>query len=261
MPRLDWSAVGSRFYESGVDRGVLYVDGRPGVAWTGLISVEESSSGGDAKPYYVDGVKYLNRSAAEEFEASITAYTYPEEFEPCNGAHQPRLGLFLMQQRRKSFGLSYRTRIGNDITDEYGYKIHVVYNALASPSGRSNQTLSDSSDPTDLSWSVTTRAPESSGYRRTSHVVIDSRYTDDSVLALVEDALYGTESETATLPTLAELIALFDNISTLTVVDNGDGTWTATAPADVIRMLDSTTFEISDPTAVFIDEVSYNIGS
>lgn len=261
MPKLAWGAAGSRFYEAGIDRGVLYVGDLAGVAWNGLTGVDETSSGGDSKPFYIDGIKYLNVPAAEEFEATITAFTYPDEFAHCDGTFQPRPGMFITQQRRQSFGLSYRTKVGNDVTDDLGYKIHLVYNALASPTSRSNKTLGESNDPTDFSWSITTRPPAITAYKPMAHVVIDSRSTDPSILSLVEDVLYGTDTDPARIPAFAELIDIFDTISSLTIVDNGDGTWTATAPFDVIRMLDSTTFAITASTAVFIDDDSYTISS
>lgn len=261
MSRLDWNTVGSRFYEAGVDRGVLYVDGYPGVPWNGLTSVNETPSGGDPKSFYIDGVKYLSVSSPEEFEGTITAYTYPEEFASCNGTNQPRGGLYLTHQRRKTFGLSYRTMIGNDISEAYGYKLHIIYDVLASPSERSNETYKDSTDPDDFSWKIICKPPSMAGYKPTSHVIIDSRTTDPSVLSAVEDILYGSEEDQSRIPTLEELIAAYDAISTLTVVDNGDGTWTATAPFDVIRMLDDETFEITAPTAIFIDDDTYTLSS
>lgn len=260
MPRLDWNAAGSRFYEAGVDRGVLYVNDL-GVVWNGLTSVNESSSGGEATPFYLDGVKYLNTTSAEEFEATLTAYTYPDEFGHCDGTYQPRPGLFISQQKRQSFGLSYRTKIGSDLTDDLGYKIHVVYNALASPSERQRKSIGESTDPMDFSWNLTTRPPAISGYKPMAHIAIDSRYTDPDVLVLIENTLYGTDSDAARLPAFSEFIDIFDTISSLTITDNGDGTWTATAPFDIIQMLDSTTFAITAATAIFIDEVSYNISS
>lgn len=261
MARLDWNAAGTRFYEAGVDRGVLYVDGYPGVPWNGLTSVNESPSGGDSKSFYLDGVKYLAVTSPEEFEGTVTAFTYPDEFAQCDGTTQPRSGLYLTHQRRKSFSLSYRTMIGNDQTESLGYKIHIVYNALASPSERSNDTLKEQSDPNDFSWKITCKPPLMNGYRPTSHVVLDTRTTDPSVISAVEDILYGTDTDQARLPSLGDLIATYDTISTLTVIDNGDGTWTATAPFDVIRMLDDETFEITAPTAVFIDADTYTISS
>lgn len=261
MPRIEWNTFGTRFYEAGVDRGVLYIDDQPGVPWVGLTSVNENPSGGDPKPYYIDGVKYLNVPEAEEFEATINALTYPDEFFPCEGIAQPRLGMFLGQQRKKTFGFCYRTKIGNDLSENYGYKIHLVYNALASSTSRDNTTFSDRNDLTQFSWKIVTKPPSTPEYKRTSYIVVDSRFTDPSVLALLEDTLYGTEEDPARLPTFEELIAIFDTVSSLKIIDNGDGTWTATAAGDIIRMLDDTTFEITAPTAVYIDDDTYTLSS
>lgn len=211
MPRLSWGAVGEKFYETGVDQGVLYVSGEPGVAWVGLISVDESPSGGEARPYYMDGVKYLNLSVAEEFEATLNAFNSPLLFGPCDGVVPIQNGLFVTQQARKQFGLSYRTRVGNDIKgSDHAYKIHLVYNALASPSSRNNVTLGDSSEPSTFSWAITTLPPSITGYKRTSHLVIDSRVTDPELLSEVEDILYGNDSDAPSLPTPDELIVIFN---------------------------------------------------
>lgn len=261
MSRLVWGNSGEHFYEAGVDRGVLYIDEHPGVPWVGLISVTENATGGEANPYYLDGVKYSNRSSPEDFEATITAYTYPDLFAQCDGTHQPRSGLFITHQRKKTFGFSYRSMVGNDLSNEQGYKIHIVYNALASPTERENATINDEIEPLEFSWTITTRPPAMAGYKPTAHVVIDSRYTDPAILSIVEDILYGNDTDTARLPTFPELVDAFDTISGLTITDNGDGTWTATAPFDVIRMLDETTFEITSPTAIFLDEDTYTISS
>jgi hypothetical protein len=261
MPRLGWNTAGSRYYEAGVDRGVLYVNGNAGVPWNGLTAVAEEPSGGDAKAFYIDGVKYLAIPSPEEFEGTISAFTYPDEFEACNGNAEPRSGMFFTHQRRAPFGLSYRTMIGNDVSDSAGYKIHILYGALVAPSSRSNSTISENTDPDVFSWKVTCKPPTMPGYRPTSHVILDSRTTDAAILSAVEDILYGTDEDQARLPSIDDLIAAYDTISTLTVIDNGDGTWTATAPFDVIRMIDDETFEITAPTAVPIDDETYNISS
>lgn len=262
MSRLIWDKVGERFYESGIDRGVLYVDGQPGIAWTGLTSVVEHPSGGSQRAYYIDGVKYLNVPSSEEFEATINAFTYPNEFAQCDGTTQVHHGLFISQQTRKSFGLSYRTRIGNDLTGtDHGYKIHIVYNALATPSQRTNKTFESSIDPFDFSWDITTRPPASTGYKRTAHLVIDSRLTNPQTISAVEDILYGTDSNAARIPSLVELVNVFETNTVLTVTDHGDGTYTVTGPPEAIQMLDSTTFQITWPSAVYIDAESYTISS
>lgn len=210
MSRLTWGVYGERFYEAGVDQGVLYLASVAGVAWTGLISVSESPTGGEAKPYYVDGYKYLNLSSAEEFEATLNAYSSPSQFRVCDGEVAIHTGLYAAQQPRKSFGLSYRTRVGNDsVGTDHAYKIHIVYNALAEPSSRNHRSLGDTADPDTFSWAITTRPPTLTGYKPTAHFIVDSRTADAGVLAELEDILYGTDEDDPALPTPAELIALF----------------------------------------------------
>lgn len=210
MSRLVWGAPADRFYESGLDRGVLYPPTGPGVAWVGLTTVTESPTGGEAKPFYLDGIKYLNLASAEEFEATIDAVSHPPEFATCEGIVPVHLGLFATQQPRKSFGFSYRVNVGTPLTSATRYyRIHIVYNALAAPSQRTNQTISDSANPTAYSWAITTLPPPVTGLKRTAHFVVDSRTADSEVLATLEDILYGTVSTSPSLPTPNELIAIF----------------------------------------------------
>ena len=210
MAVLVWGNIGERYYETGVDRGVLFPKTGDGVPWNGLISVSEAPSGGEPRPYYLDGFKYLNLATAEEFEATIDAYSAPDEFDNCDGTASIHNGLFITQQKRESFGLSYRTRIGNDVDGtDHGYKIHLVYNALASPSSRSNSTLNDSTSPITFSWAITTAPPTITGFKPSAHFVIDSRKTDPLVLESVEAILYGDSVGNSRLPDVDELIALF----------------------------------------------------
>ena len=210
MTRLSWGAVGEKYYETGVDRGVLYVGIDPGVAWTGLVSVAESPTGGEPRPFYIDGVKYLNLAGSEEYAATINAFSSPPEFGPCDGMKSIQNGLFATQQPRIPFGFSYRTKLGNDIDgSDHAYKIHLVYNALAAPSSRTNDSIDDSPDPISFSWSITTLPPAITGYKPTAHFVIDTRYTTETILAEIEDVLYGSEALQAQLPTVSELMAIF----------------------------------------------------
>lgn len=211
MARLTWDASGERFYETGVDRGVLYVDDI-GVPWNGLISVSETSNGGEARPYYIDGVKYLNLATAEEFQATLTALSSPPEFGICDGVASLQNGLFATQQPRRSFGLSYRTMVGNDLeTKARGYKIHLVYNALSGPAERSYSTLGEDTQPTIFSWPITTLPPSLTGRKPTAHFVVDTRYTPVDILAEVEDLLYGNDSFPPSLPTVDALVAIFQS--------------------------------------------------
>jgi hypothetical protein len=260
VPRLNWGAPGARTFEVGIDRGVLYVDDQPGVVWNGLSSVNESPSGGDAQPFYLDGVKYINVSSSEEFQATIEAYTYPDEFEPCEGNLSFFNGLFVTQQPRASFGLAYRTKIGNDIAGaDLAYKIHLIYNALAAPADRTNKSIAASTDLSAFSWTITTRPPAIDGFKRTSHFIIDSRYTNPLALDAIESVLYGDDDDTARLPSVEELLNIFTVNSEFSVVDNMDGSFTATGPDDIVTQIDSTTWEISTPAVRFLGDDLYEI--
>lgn len=209
MSRLVWNAPGQKLFETGVDRGVLFVDG-VGHAWSGLRAVNESPTGGDPTPYYLDGIKYLNIASAEEFEATIEALSAPKAFDLCQGRKELYAGLMVTEQPRKSFAFSYRTLLGNDI-ESYGlgYKIHLVYNALARPAARSNSSIGSSVSPNVLSWSISTTPPLTPGLRPTSHWIVDSTLTDPLVLEELESLLYGTDITNASIPSPAELITLF----------------------------------------------------
>lgn len=212
MTRLTWDAPGERFYETGADRGVLYVGSNVGVAWPGLISVAESPTGGEARPYYIDGVKYLNLSSNEEFEATISAFSSPKEFGVCDGEASIQNGLFVTQQPRKAFNFSYRTLIGNDTEGKkHGYKIHLVYNALAGPSSRTNSTVASEVEPNTLAWPITTLPPSLTGRRPTAHFVIDSRSTPDGLLKAIEDILYGSAAAQPRIPLVSELVTMFQS--------------------------------------------------
>lgn len=250
VTRISWGAYGSRFYEVGVDRGVLYVDGSDGVPWNGLTSVTENATGGTAKPFYIDGEKYLNAASREEFSATLTAYTYPDEFLACDGTAQLRSGLYATKQKRKTFGLCYRTMVGNDQTPSSGYKIHLIYGVLASPSAKAFKTISNTADADDFSWTLTSLPEASTTYKRTSHFIIDSRHLDPDTLSGIEDILYGSDSTASRLPELSEIIDLIDSGDHLTVTDHGDGTFTLKAPVADLVMLDIGTFQLTWPTVV-----------
>lgn len=262
MSRLEWGTPSLRLYETGVEQGVLYVAGRPGVPWNGLISVDENPSGAEERAYYIDGVKYLNLLTDEEFVASITAFTYPDEFSECDGSYSVFPGLIATRQYRKPFGLTYKVKVGNDVDGlEHGYKIHLVYNALAKPAGRSNHTIDESTNPATFTWDITTTPTAVSGYKHTAHFIIDSRQAYPQALSTLEDALYGSDANAPYLPTLAQLLDMFAANSNFTLVDHGDGTWTADGPDEYIEMTDSTTFAITWPEAVYLDAETYTIST
>lgn len=259
MARLEWNTPGNRLYEAGIDRGVLYVEGQAGVAWSGLTSVDMTPTGGGSKSYYLDGNKYLLVSAVEEFGATINAFTYPEIFALCDGSSQPRPGLRLSQQRRKTFGFSYRTMVGSDQSGDIGYKIHLVYNALAEPSQRSYSSNGDSIAPIEFSWSITTKPPVLPGYKRTAHVEIDSRTTDSQVLELVESVLYGDDENAARLPNFAELVEMYDAYFVFVVTDNGDQTFTISGPDEAIQAIEEDYLLFDWPTVIPVDANTYTI--
>jgi len=206
MAVLTWDGAGERFYDTGVDKGVLYLMDTNGnyplgVAWNGLISVTESPSGAEPSPLYADNIKYLNLISAEEFACTIEAYTYPDEFAACDGTEEPATGVMIGQQARAKFGLVYRTRIGNDVdSDAHGYKLHLIYGCLAAPSERAFQTVNDSPEAITFSWEVNTTPPAVTGYLPTSLIVIDSRTADPTSLAALELVLFGDVATDANLP-------------------------------------------------------------
>lgn len=203
---LTWDDTGKRFYETGVKKGVLYVQDESGayptgVAWNGLTAVTESPSGAEATPLYADDIKYLNLYSVEEFGATIEAYTYPDEFAQCDGSAELVKGVKIGQQKRKSFGLSYVTTKGNDIDgNAHGYLIHLVYGCMASPSEKSYATINDSPEAITFSWELTTTPVAVSGFEPTATIVIDSKTADPTKLAAFEKILYGSESAAAKLP-------------------------------------------------------------
>lgn len=213
MARLVWDKTGERFYETGVRQGVLYpmVDGAypKGVAWNGLTAVTESPSGAESTALYADDIKYLNLRSTEEFGATIEAYTYPKEFEECDGSAELATGVTIGQQPRKSFGLSYRTALGNDVENEnHGYKLHLIYGATASPSEKAYATISDSPEAITFSWEVTTVPVNVEGFKPTALLTIDSTKIDPAKLTALEDILYGKAEAEARLPLPDEIATL-----------------------------------------------------
>lgn len=249
MTRLNWNSVGEKFFEVGIDKAALYVGDDPGVPWNGLISVSESPSGGAPVPYYLDGFKYLHISSAEEFEADITAYSAPMSFAQCDGTQAIANGLFVTQQPRKQFGFAYRTLVGNDTEGlDHGYKIHIVYNALAGPAQRQNKSLGASVEPSTFSWHISTMPPIISGFKPSAHLIVDSRYTAPSLMSDIEDILYGSDSSTPRLPTPVEIKAMYDEANALDIFDLGGGEYAAEGTA--VEDLGAGEFAIDHDTVV-----------
>lgn len=214
MAKLEWDKTGERLYETGIDHGVLYpyASGAPGegVAWNGLTAVTESPSGAESNPQYADNIKYLNLRSAEEFGGTIEAFTYPEEWAECDGSKSPSAGVYFGQQTRKMFGLCYRTKVGNDVAgDDYGYILHLVYGATASPSERQYQTINDSPEPVTFSWEFDTQGVNVDGYKPVAHIEINSKLVDSTKLAQLEKKLYGDTDAQPSLPLPSEILTMF----------------------------------------------------
>lgn len=220
MAVLTWDNVSERVYETGVDHGVLFIPDVSGAyisgfPWNGLVSVTESPSGAEASPQYADNIKYLNLVSAEEFGATIEAFTYPDEFGQCDGTATPNAGVLVGQQSRKTFGLAYRTKIGNDTEGtEYGYKLHLVYGALAAPSEKAYTTVNDSPEALTFSWEVTTTPVLVTGLKPTAVLTIDSTKVTPANLLALEDALFGTAGTSPRLPLPDEVIGMFVGVQT-----------------------------------------------
>ncbi len=252
MSKLAWSRVGERFFETGVDRGVIYPNkvGLAPAAWSGLIGITENPTGGEAKPFYIDGYKFQNRSAPEEFGASIEAFMYPRVFEECQGNPYLGNGLYVTAQAKISFGLTYRTKIGNDLAGQnYGHKIHFIYNALAAPANKNYRTVSDNPEAATFTWNLSTKAVKVTGRRQTAHMVVDTSLMSPPLLQELEDLIYGTDTTVPQLPTPTELIGLVVGWPTLFITDHGNGIFTASGPDDVVRLATPRAYEINAETA------------
>ena len=214
MARLVWDQTGQKTYETGVKQGVLYPQGEGGAypkgyAWNGLTGVTESPSGAESNPLYADDIKYLNLISAEEFGATIEAYTYPDAFAECDGSAEIAPGVTIGQQARKTFGMAYKTTFGNDVDgNEHGYKLHLIYGALATPSEKAYATINDSPEAITFSWEVTTTPVAVEGFKPTASLTIDSTKVAKDKLTALEDILYGKDSVEARLPLPNEVAEL-----------------------------------------------------
>jgi hypothetical protein len=246
MAVLAWDKVGERFYETGVDRGVLYIPNAQGVyntgyAWNGLVSVTESPSGAESNKQYADNQVYVNLISAEEFGATIEAFTYPEQFMQCDGTATPTTGVFVGQQSRKSFGLSYRTRVGNDVSgSDLGYKIHLVYGGMAAPTERAYTTINDSPEALTFSWELSTTPVAVTGLKNSAIITIDSTKVAAAKLTDLENILYGTAGADPRLPLPDEVVAIF-------------ATTLVTTAQPAAPTYNATTDQITIPTVTGVD--------
>jgi len=290
MSTLIWDRVGEKAYESGVDHGVLYVQGHSGVPWNGLTGLSEKPSGASANAIYADDKKYLNLISPENFGASLQAYTYPKLFEECDGSANIGRGLLVAQQPRKTFGFSYRTLMGNDIEGlSLGYKIHLVYGCLASPSEKARSTINDTPSAMVLNWELTTTPVPVPGKGTTSHLTIVSTEANVFALKFIEEILYGTPTTDPRLPTPAELMAIVSlpwpepepefpeepevpeepeepeepeiPVGDIFVTDDGDDLYTIEGTSTSVKMITEDVYEISSQTVTKIDEDTYEITS
>jgi len=262
MTVLAWDGIGDRVYQIGIDRGVLYLQNGEAVPWNGLTGVEEGSNS-EVKSFHLEGTKFLQNLILGDYEGKLKAFTYPEEFDQVQGTSKISPGFDIYDQPVHSFSLSYRTLIGNDLSSDYGYKIHILYDVIAKPDTVSFDTLDDSgAQAVEFSWSLTGTPSRLLGFRPTVHVALDSTQTPPEVMQVLEELLYGTEDSDPRLPPLTEIAGYFGYLGILIIVDNGDGTWTAIDGADnYVSMLDDTTFQIINADATYLDEDTYTIST
>lgn len=268
MAELVWDQLGTRVFETGIDRAVLYSPNHPitvasvqypsGFAWNGLTEVNVETENAASTPVYFDGVKTFDLIDPGDFSASIKAITYPDEFIEYDGYSEFVSGMFLDNQPRNTFGLSYRTLLGNDLEGiDFGYKIHLLYNLTAISDSLAYQTVGSNVDPINFGWTITGVPEVIPGFRPTAHLVLDSTKINPTTLLYIEDILYGTNSVNSRLPTMTEVLSYV----TITITDNGDGTWTATGPDYLVSLLDPTTFQIEGANVIYLDSETYTISS
>jgi hypothetical protein len=262
MAALIWDETTKRLYETGISKGVFYDVNGYGVAWNGLTSLEESVSD-EILPVHFDGLKFNDIVTIGDFSAVMRAWTYPDEFLPYEGILEDQDGFFLTSQPRTTFGLSYQTRVGNDVENlEHGYKIHLLYNLTALPAQFGYQTLSDDVEAIEFEWTLSAIPEAIENYRPTAHVIFDSRKMDPWLLEDLEHIIYGDEENPPHLPPLKGLGTFIRKWDRLIITDHGDGTWSAdSARPGIINMIDETTFEIITDTAVYLDPETYEISS
>lgn len=262
MTKLAWDNPGERLYETGIDRGVLYIQGS-GMAWNGLISISETPNGGKAEAVHLDGVKVANEASIENLGFTLQAFTYPDEFEACDGTSETN-GISFGEQPRVPFDMTCRTMLGNDtVGTDLGYQIHIYYGCYAAPSAQSFESLDDSPQAVPFAWNVSTATDQClPGFRSSTHLVFDSRNAPrPELITDLENMLYGTSTTPPTLPSLEDLAFWFQDWWLVRITDNGDGTWTATGPDEYFSTPGADQFQINYESAVYINADSYTITS
>jgi len=262
MAKIQWDLVGEHYYEGALDRGVLYGPSGKGVGWNGLISVDESHNNTSEEIFY-DGIKINDIVTIGAYSATLKAFTFPEEFKQAEGVYEDEKGLLLTHQPQYRFGLSYRTKVGNDIEGlEYAYKIHLLYNLTAIADTVNRQTLALEESHTNFSWKITGIPDELFGRRPTCHLIIDTRHMDPWLIQDIEDIIYGDEDSDPTLPDLDGFLTFIRKWQRFIITDNGDGTWTADAWLDSdIVMTSPTEFLITADNVVYHNQYTYDISS
>jgi hypothetical protein len=261
MPTLVWDKFEDRVYQSGLDRGVLYLPDGSAVPWNGLVEVIENYNN-ESEPVYYDGRKINDLVSLGDFSASMKALTYPEEFVELEGFASMRQGLLVGDQRPKAFGLAWRTKVGSAIDEDEGYKIHLLYNVTAIPQEKTHTTISNDPSMEEFEWAIFAVPEEIPGFAPTAHFILDSREVDPWLLEEIEGKLYGSVSLSAFLIPMAQLVSFINEWYRVKIVDNGDGTWTATSQREgFISFLDrdETEFQIQHINAVYLDEDTYRL--
>ncbi len=262
MPeRLMWNQPADRLFEAGLDRGVLYPRDSHAVAWNGLTGVDENGAE-SAAAYYIDGRPFLHLPQPKEFTATIKAYTYPDEFAAIMGITEATDGMYLDSQQGDAFDLSYRTLIGNAVEGkDYAYKIHLIYNATVTPQTIGYQSVGSDINPIEFAWDIQAVPVSVEGYRATAHIMIDTRHMDSERLGEIEDLLYGSSTGDAYMPSPQDIFDILSFGDTITILDNGDGTWTASASYQNLYMIDGNIFEIDNINAVDNGDGTYTMST
>ncbi len=258
MAKLVWAQAGEKTYEYGIDRGVLYIENSPGVVWEGLIGIEEDFGDTNTESAYFDGWKYRDIQSTNDYQATLKAYTYPDEFLECEGVYDID-NVLVDGQIPKSFGLSYRVLVGDDLLPESGYKIHILYNLTAIPDTKTYETITSSKAPMEFSWHLSSIPENVPGYRPTAHIVFNVSEMHPLFVLDLEEMLYGTDTTDPQIPSLQEVVDWAIGWARLQIIDHGDGTWSAIDHGEFIQLLDETMIQINAENAVYLNETTYTI--